>query len=414
VLRRHAAIGCAAAILLVLALLPFEEIGDVAGLKRALLLFAIEIPLFALARSHTHVLVGLGRYRARAAAGALRWTSRLALSVAFVAGGLGVDGAILGAVISTALELVAARIAVRPAFALAADAGLSRRLMQLSAPLFLHGLSLQLFLRLGLLVLVPLGASTASAGVYGAADSLLRLRRVLGQSLTPLLLGALAGMKRDGDTGGARRLGEQALRLALLAAIPVGAVAGAAAPLMAWLFGADFAAGGRTLALLVWGAPAFLVISVASAILIAAGRAAATAALTVPVVPIALAAYAIVVPRFGIAGAAAVTSAFALLAAAAFVLATRRLAEVAPPLASFARVAVATAAAFGAAHAGAGAGLHPLLLLPLAATAGVVALALLGEVRPGEILALRRALRKRRSAPEGGSRAEAATLDDLG
>ena len=59
-------------------------------------------------------------------------------------------------------------------------------------------MALQLFQRLGLLLLVPLGATVAAAGLYGAAESLLRVRRVLGQSLTPLLLSAITALERDG------------------------------------------------------------------------------------------------------------------------------------------------------------------------------------------------------------------------
>jgi O-antigen/teichoic acid export membrane protein len=324
--------------------------------------------------------------------------------------GFGLRGAIVGAVSSTALELVAARFAIRPSLRHASVGTLSRRFHRLSAPLFVHGLSIQLFQRLGLLLLVPFGATTAEAGLYGAADSLLRIRRVLGQSLTPLVLGALTGLRRDGDEPGARRLAVAGLRLSVLTAVPVGAAAGAATPLMAWLFGPRFADGGDALALLVWGAPAFVVISVASAVLVSAGRAGATALLPVMALPVAAAAYALAVPRFGPLGAASVTSAVGLLLAGAFVAAAARLARVALPAATPLRAAFATAVAFAVARLVPGQGFALLATLPLAVATGVATLFLTGEVRRGEIASLRESIRSSRTAGrEGGS---ATALDD--
>jgi O-antigen/teichoic acid export membrane protein len=358
------------------------------------------------------MLVGLGRYRERAVCSATRWTSRLVLTLLAVAAGFGVDGAILGAVASTGLEAAVARGYVRPRLRLAPPAGLGRRLWRFSAPLFLHSVSLQLFHRMGLLALVPLGVPVGAAGVYGAADSLLRLRRVLGQSLTPLVLSALTQLQREGRSGEARALGSAAGRCALLALVPVAAIAGAASPLMAWIFGGGFAGGGVLLELLIWSAPAFLLLSVSSAILISRERPGGTAALTAPLVPCALAGYLAAVPRWGTAGAAAVTSGSAIAVALAAAILARRAGGGAPPLATLLRAAAAAGAAYGVARALPWEGFGLLARLPLAALAGGATLLVLGEASLGELGALRAWIAARRAVEP--ARRVAGSLEDAG
>lgn len=390
VLRWHVGISLGLTALVWLALAPLATLFGVAGLRELLLLFSLEIPLFSLARSHTHVLVGLGRFRERALASAVRWVSRLALAVVLVEAGLSLAGAALAAVGSTALELAVARWFVRPRWRVPAPDGLGRRLLRFSAPLFFHGLALQLYHRLGLLVLVPLGASAAAAGLYGAAESLMRLRRILGQSLTPLVLASLAQLERDGAPDEARALARNALRCTLYSIPPVAAVAGAAAPLMAWIFGADFRAGGPLLALLIWGAPGFLVISVATAVLVAGQRPGATLRLILPMVPVALAGYVLAIPRWGPLGAALVTSAVVLAIALACLLAVRSLWGVAPPLATLLRATGIGALVFLGARALPLEGAWLALELPLLVVAGAAAFLALGEASRAELAAVRR------------------------
>ena len=265
-LRWHGGVCLVVLAALWLVVAPFPQVLGTPGLASCVLLFSLEIPFFAITRSHAHVMLGLGLYRARAWTSAARWTTRCLLGILLVELGLGVKGAILGALGSTLVELVVARWYVRPPLLAPTPPGLRRKLFDYSWPLFLHGVSIQLFHRLGLLLLVPLGGTVAAAGVYGAADSLLRIRRTFGQSLTPLLLSTLSRMRRDDQEEAASRLSRTALRLVLWTAPAMAAIAGAAAPIMAWLFGSAFTDGGAVLAVLIAGAPPFLAISVATAI----------------------------------------------------------------------------------------------------------------------------------------------------
>jgi O-antigen/teichoic acid export membrane protein len=390
VLRWHLFVSLAFFAALWVAVAPFTEPFDQEALAGCVLLLSFEIPLFGLARSHSHLLIGLGRYREKAWTAAARWSSRLVLGVLLVELGLGVRGAILGAVGSTAVELLVARWFVRPRFGVPSPPGLRRRLFDYSWPLFLHGIALQLFHRMGLLLLVPLGSTVAAAGVYGAADSLLRLRRTLGQSLTPLLLSTLSRMQRDDQHGDARRLSRNALRFVLLTVPVVATIAGASPAIMAWLFGPAFRAGGPVLAVLMASAPPFLVLSLATAVLTSRGRPRVPVLLTSPMVPIALAGYWFAVPRWDLLGAAWVTTLTIAGSALACLVVLQRHVGIATPVATAARALATGALAFFAARSLPAGGWWLCLELPAIALASVGLFAALGEASAEERAWLRR------------------------
>ncbi|MFI5323065.1 MAG: lipopolysaccharide biosynthesis protein [Thermodesulfobacteriota bacterium] len=108
-------IVCAAA---VLALWLFSgkiaEILNAPNLESCLSPLAIDIPIFVLSSAHLHILVGLGKFRERALTRAVRWLSRLVLIVVLVEVGLSVEGAILGIIASSLLELIIVRSYIRP------------------------------------------------------------------------------------------------------------------------------------------------------------------------------------------------------------------------------------------------------------------------------------------------------------
>jgi len=385
VLRWHLGLTVALTALLVAVVAPFEAPFGVPGLREVLLVFALELPIFGLARTHTQLLVGLGRFRERAASGAARWIGRLLFVVLFVEAGLGARGAALGAVASTAIELLVARLWARPSWRIPAPEGLGRRLARFSAPLFLHALALQLFQRLGLLLLVPLGATVAAAGLYGAAESLLRVRRVLGQSLTPLLLSAITALERDGHAQEAKRLARNGLRAVALSVPPFAAIAGAAPAVMAALFGEAFRDGGAPLAVLMGGGPGALLLAVATAILVAGGRPDAPLRLTAPLVPLAVAGYWLAIPAAGGLGAAWITTALFNGVAVAALLVVRSATGVTLPVATLARAALGGAVAWAAASVTAVQGPTLLIALPAACLAGWGAVAVLGETDRDEM-----------------------------
>jgi Na+-driven multidrug efflux pump len=84
------------------------------ALTTYLRLFALDIPLFSLARAHRRILVGIGAFRQQALATASRWIARLLFIVLLVEQGLSVQGAILASIGASMVELVVGRLHVRP------------------------------------------------------------------------------------------------------------------------------------------------------------------------------------------------------------------------------------------------------------------------------------------------------------
>ena len=77
-------------------------------------LFALDLPLFALAQAHQQILVALGHFRTRALLPMVRWTVRLSLIVVCVEAGLSSYGAVLAIVGTSLIEFMVARRFVKP------------------------------------------------------------------------------------------------------------------------------------------------------------------------------------------------------------------------------------------------------------------------------------------------------------
>lgn len=313
------------------------------GLARHIRLVALDVPLFMASQAHQQVLIGTGQYERRAVVGAWRWTARVSLIVAFVSGGLSIDGALLGVVAASAIELVVARRFVRPGLSHASHVE-AKALWSYALPLFAAAASLRLFDKLDLFVLKALGGSATLAGVYGAAQNLTIIPNLLALSVTTLLLSTLSRALRTGDTDGARQLTSDAIRGVLVLFPFAGVAAGAATGLATLIYGLSFADTGPLLAVLIFGAVAVVMISVASSILTAIGKPTWAMWATLPVAPLALAGHLTLIPRFGAPGATWVTLGVAALGAVGALIAVYRAWHVAPPAATVVRAAVVTAA----------------------------------------------------------------------
>jgi O-antigen/teichoic acid export membrane protein len=197
-------------------------------------------------------------------------------------------------------------------------------------PLSLSALSLSLYSRLDLFALKALGGTTVDAGIYGAAQNLSLLPNVFALSFSPLLLSTLSRLYAQGELDHAGEVGRQALRV-VVGLLPFAAlIAASASDLITALFGRPFAAGASLLAILIFGSVSVVMISIATAILTAAGQPYRTLALAAPLVPIAAIGHLTVIPSMGPLGAAAVTSLVAGAGAAAAVLVVYRSWQIAP------------------------------------------------------------------------------------
>jgi O-antigen/teichoic acid export membrane protein len=377
-LRLHLGIGLAGGLLFMALAAPLAVLFGDPSLTANLRLYAVDVPLFGLAQAHANVLIARHRFRERARARALRWITRLFLIVVFVEAGLSVAGAILGCLGATLVETLAGRASVRVRLGSRGVALPLSRLWGYALPLFLSGLGLRI-LGLDLMVLKVLGGSASDAGLYGAALSLSIVASLLAIVVGPLLLATLVRLRAEGRPEDARRLGSDALRGCLLVVPFAAASLGARVDVVRLIFGSAFAGSAPLLVPLVAASLALFVVSVAIAILTAAGRMGLTAFITLPMPIVAICGYVLVVPRAGALGAAYVSAGTSLLGGIASVVAARRSAGVEAGWATCARAGAVSVLGWIAAASLPGSG---LLVLPRLAAcyAGCLAgLLVLGE-----------------------------------
>jgi len=313
-------------------------------------LLALDIPVFALASLHRAFLIGRGAFDRVAFPTATRWLVRLALVFLLVDIGLSVTGAILATLGGSVASLVATRVSIRPPL-WGRVSGSIPGMWGYALPLFLGAMATQAFSRLDLLMVKGLVESPGAAGFYGAAQNMAIGPGLLAAAFSPLLLGILTGLARDGQGREVQAMVQQVFRL-MLVLLPFVAVASTAAPDLAVLvYGPAFLQAGPAAGILFFASAALFIVSITSAIVTALGRPYLALILAAPLAPAALGAHLIVVPRFGPAGAAAVTAVLAWTAAAAGVLVAARRAHVRLPLNTWLRVIGVTIAAYILSHA---------------------------------------------------------------
>jgi len=320
----HLMISAAAMLLLAALAGPIAALLHEPHLVSYLRLFSLDIPLFSLAQAHRNILVGLGGFRERALASAGRWVTRLLAIVLLVQLGFSIPGAIVGSIAASFVELIIGRIYVRPS--MWRPAGFSvQSLWGYAVPLLFAAVSLRLFDKLDLFTLKALGASAEQAGNYGAAQSLSLVPGILALSFSPLLLSTVTRLLLSGEREAARNLGRDAMRFVLGIFPFASLVAGAAPEIVRLVFGRRFLSAAAPLSLLIFGAVALMMISVASAILIGASKPGWAVALAGLLVPLALIGCLYFIPTWGLNGAAMATMLSAGGGAVASMLAVKRL-----------------------------------------------------------------------------------------
>ncbi|HEU5040888.1 MAG TPA: oligosaccharide flippase family protein [Gemmatimonadales bacterium] len=379
VVSAHLGLSLAATVLLVALAGPVAAALSTPELAGPLRLFALDIPLFCLAQAHRHILVGIGDFAERAGAAAARWISRLLLVVLLVELGLSIDGAVLGSIGASLVEVAVCRWFVRPGFSARAALEVGK-LWGYVAPLFISALALRLYDRLDLVALTALGGSAEAAGHYGAAQNLALLPGILGLSFTPLLLTTLTRAFRDGDAVRASRLGRDAMRGAFLLAPFTALCAGSAAGIVDLVFGPAFAQAAGLVAPLMFSGVALVLVSVGTAILTARGRPGLTAACTAPIPLAAAGGYLALIPGYGPRGAALVTLVVSCAAALGLLMAVHRVCRIAPPAGSVVKAVFLGAAAYLAAARWPAAGALVLLQLGLVGGAILLVYRLTGEL----------------------------------
>jgi len=392
VMRLHLVLSSATTILLCLLAAPIATLLNEPVLASYLRLFALDIPLFSLAHAYRNILVGIGDFRQRALTSAGRWITRLVLIVLLVELGFSVPGAILGSIGASLVELVIGRFYVRPPLFRRSDFPV-KQLWVYAAPLLLFALSVRFYSKLDLFALKVLGGTATLAGIYGAAQNLTQLPNLFVISFAPLLLSTLSRALRAGEDLPAREMSRNAMRVVIGLLPLAGMMAGAAPEIVGLIFGPQYLPAAPLLAQLIFGAVALAMISVATAILTAAGKPGWTFALAGPLLPLAVAGHLLLIPRLGAIGASLVTTLVAGLGALAAVLAVYRVWQILPPAGTVLRSVLVCGFAYALAALWATPGLVLLLKLPVIVLAIPLAFALLGEFSNDEIAQARLMLR---------------------
>lgn len=351
--------------------------------------FALELPITAASVACRNVLTGRREYAARALAGAARSIGRPFFVVAFVAAGWSVTGAVIGSVVAAlAIHGVAQFLARVPLRRPASFP--TRRLWQLAVPMFMLALSLRLIDRLGLLAVKLFGGTTADAGWFAAAQNFTVPPALFAMSFSPLLMASLTPASLRHDHAEVRRIGRQALRVVLLLAPGAALAAGAAPEIVQFIYGAAFEPAAALAVPLLAAAVGLMLVSVASALLMAADRARLASVCLWPVLPATVMAHVLVVPAHGAMGAALVTAAATTVGALASLVVVSVVLGVRAPASTLLRTLVVSTAAYVFAAAWTTDGVW----LGVKAAAGCVlvagAFALAGEFDTEDLARLRR------------------------
>jgi O-antigen/teichoic acid export membrane protein len=341
------------------------------------------------------ILTGRGAFSQRALPTAARMLGRMVLIFVLVGLGLSITGAVLASIGASIVQLLTARIFVRPKLLgkPVLPAGL---LAGYALPLFLFGVGMRLFNQLGLWMVKGLGQDPAMAGFYGAAQNLTAVPSLFAISLAPLLLATLSRLFREQQTEQAQTMMQQGMRLILCMLPFAGLAAGSAPEIMALIYGRAFLPAAPMLALLIFAAVALAMVTVTGGMLTAASRPAWSFALTWPLMPLAFAALLVVIPRFGATGAAAVTTILAYGGAVAMMLGVYRRCGAAPKAGTVIRTFVVTVLAFALSLAWHTRGLWVIAEIVVVACAILLGLLALGELTSQDLAFAQSLFSKRR------------------
>jgi O-antigen/teichoic acid export membrane protein len=401
VIRLSLKIGIGAMVLVWILAAPLSAVFKEPDLAFYLRVCALDIPMLCVGQAYRNVLIGMGNYRAGAAARAGRWLVRMGLVVVLVHAGFSITGALLGVIGSSLAELLLSRWYLGAGM-FVKQAPVPLRLQRYGALLFLSSICLIFFNGMDLFMLKILGGTAAQAGIYGAAQSLSLLPGLFSWTFSSLLLATLSRQLADCQQERARELARDAMRVTMLL-LPVAAIiAGAAPEIVQVVFGTAFLPAGPLLSLLIVGAVSNVMLMVSITIITAAGLPARTIMFTAPLVLLALAGHLILIPQFGQQGAALVTVVVSSLGAIAAGAGVYALWKVWPPVGTVIRslaigLVVGTVSLWWPTS---GALVFPKLVL--LGILSVLGLWWIGEFRPGEIAAVRSFLWRKAASVQVG------------
>jgi O-antigen/teichoic acid export membrane protein len=196
-------------------------------------------------------------------------------------------------------------------------------------------------------------------------------------------------MISSGEAGPAKIMAHTAMRT-VFGLMPFAAmVAGSAPQVVTLFFGRNFGEAAPLLSLLIFGAVAFVMISVSIAIMTAAGAPLLTLVVSAPLIPIAVVGHLISIPRLGSIGAASVTTVCAVLGAVACIVVVHRTWAIHPPAGTLGRSVLISMLAYGMSVLWPASGLMVVVKLLVIAAVIVAAFVALRELSAQELADIR-------------------------
>jgi len=393
VIQLHLISGIGIAILIWFLSSPLAGIFNEPSMANYLKLYAVDIPIFSLARANCNILIGTGRFKERARITVGRRIARLLFIIMFVEMGLSVNGAIIAIIGASVVELAISRLYISlPLFCRSSFA--IQKLLGFATPLFLSGLCLNI-IRLDLFALKVLGGTAALVGFYGAARNLSIPLYLFSGSLAQPLLSTLSSLISNGDDRKAKDIATTSMRSIVWIMPLIAMCVGASRELILLIFGERYLPASTTFSFLIIAALGLITINICKAILTALGKPGWTFILTGPMVPVALIGHLILIPSLGGVGAAMVTAIVMCLGALISLYTVFRIWNVFPPYKTIIRGAICTIIAFAIAAIWQTGGFMLILKLVIVVFIILMIFYLLGEFTKNEIHMIRSILHRK-------------------
>jgi O-antigen/teichoic acid export membrane protein len=316
------------------------------GLTLYLRLFALDIPVAALASHQGATLVGRGNAGNRGAMIGARWIIRMMLIIVLVGVfELSIEGAILSVIAASACELVIGRLFMRAPLLRMGKSPAHHTAYML--PVLLNTAQMELLRRMDLLAVESFNRSDATAGYYAAAQNLTFALVLVSVALTPTVLASVTRLIHARKRVLARRQ-IRVVNQVLFCLLPVSAfIAGCSAFIVRVIYGDSFAPTAVLLPPLIIGTIGMVMMFVQASIFIANGKPQWAFGIGLPMTPLMLFALIALVPTGGALMAALIFAAMAWIGGVVYMTANLRLWSLPFPLLTILLCALASIAAYG-------------------------------------------------------------------
>jgi O-antigen/teichoic acid export membrane protein len=188
-----------------------------------------------------------------------------------------------------------------------------RRLRAFAVPVFILGLVMIVIPNIDLLFVKGMIADKKEAGIYNSARVLAKASYFFFLAVSSTIFPSISGSVSSGDRDRTASYISQGVRYLLMMSLPIAClVAATGGSIISLVFSSNYAEGGESLSILMFGFTLFTLFSVLTTILLAGNRPVWAMSLGLFLLPVDIVLNVILVPRYHLTGAALSTSVTAL------------------------------------------------------------------------------------------------------